>query len=210
MPTLRSWLRRRPRTRAARRPRLTVLPLEDRVTPVGELLHTLTPPADSVELGTSVAASTQYVVAGAPGLSNFPGKVGVWDATSGALLRTLTNPSASNGDLFGTSVAVAGNYVVVGAPGDDTSGTNTGRAYVFDAATGNLVSTLVNPTPDPNSQGLTGVAEGYGDAVAISGSTVFVAADYDPHPSAYSGNVYEFDAATGNYLGMLPPPAAAQ
>src|SRR4051794_40273039 len=101
MTPFRSWLRR-PGAPVARRPRpLTVSPLEDRVTPVGELLHTLTPPSGSVELGTSVAASIQYVVAGAPGLSTFPGKVGVYDANSGALLRTLTNPSASNGDLFG-------------------------------------------------------------------------------------------------------------
>src|SRR3954464_7574902 len=102
MPPPRSWLPQRPRTCAARRPRLTVLPLEDRVTPVGELLHTLAAPSGAVLLGESVAASAQYVVAGDPGLTTVPGKAAVYDATSGARLWALANPSASNGDLFGT------------------------------------------------------------------------------------------------------------
>ena len=161
-------------------------------------------------LGGSVAASAQYVAAGGEGLTTVPGAAAVYDATSGARLSALANPSASNGDLFGRAVAVGGTYVVVGAPGDDTSGTNTGRAYVFDATTGGLVSTLVNPAPDPNAQSMFGSPEGFGNAVAIIGSTVFVAADLDPQPAGNSGNVYEFDAATGNYLGVLTPPAAAQ
>src|SRR5690242_7594884 len=101
MPTLRSWLRRRPRTCAPRRPcRLTVRPLEDRATPAGELLHTLDAPPGAMLLGGSVAASAQYVVAGGEGLSTAPGAAAVYDATSGARLWALANPTASNGDLF--------------------------------------------------------------------------------------------------------------
>ena len=37
--------------------------------------------------------------------------------------------------------------MVVGAYTDDTGATNAGSAYVFDAATGNLLHTLNNPTP---------------------------------------------------------------
>jgi hypothetical protein len=202
MLNLHSWLRRSCAPAATRRSRrLTVLPLEDRVTPVGELLHTLPRPSGGALFGSSVAASVQYVVSGAPGLTTVPGSVGVYDANAGALLWTLTNPSASNGDQFGASVAVAGKYVVVGAPGDDTSGTNTGRAYVFDATTGNLVSTLVNPNPSPGQS----PPDDFGVAVAISGSTVWVGADED---SQQDGRVFQFDLTTGAYTGKLDPPAA--
>jgi hypothetical protein len=187
--------------------KLTFLPLEDRLTPsVGDLLHTLTPPGGAVDFGTSVAASSQYVVVGADGANSWAGLAAVYDASSGARLWTFNDPAGITDDYFGTSVAVSGNLVVVGAPGDDTSGKDTGRAYVYDATTGNLVSTLINPSPDPGQN----PAEGFGDAVAITGDTIFVSADEDPHPTLYSGNVYEFQASTGNYLGALTPPASAE
>ena len=59
----------------------------------------------------------------------------VFDAGSGSLLRTLNNPTPATGDCFGISVAVTGSTVVVGAYSDDTGATNSGSAYLFDAAT---------------------------------------------------------------------------
>src|SRR3954468_18935165 len=98
MPTFRSSLARRPCAPAAPPTRrLTVATLEDRVTPVGELLHTLTPPSSGSLYDSAVAASAQYVVGGAPGTTLVPGAAGIYDATSRARLWSLTNPSASNG-----------------------------------------------------------------------------------------------------------------
>ena len=51
---------------------------------------------------------------------------------------------------------------------DDTGATDAGAVYVFDAATGNLLSTLLNPTP--------AASDNFGFSVAASESTVLVGA----------------------------------
>ena len=53
--------------------------------------------------------------------------------------KVLNNPNAygtSDTDYFGYSVAISGNRVVVGAHGEnDAGGTDSGKAYIFDATT---------------------------------------------------------------------------
>ena len=191
--------------------RLALLHLEDRVTPtLGQFLHTLSPPTGSALAGTAVAGSSQYVVVGAPGLSISSGKTGVYDANSGALLWTLTSPTASNGDQFGDSVAITGNLVVVGAPGDDTSGTDTGRAFVFDLSSGTPTTPsaiLVNPDPAPGQS----PPDGFGNAVAISGTTAWVGSSGDSKTTFLGGRVLKFDATTGANIaaGAMDAPAEA-
>ena len=48
----------------------------------------------------------------------------------------LTASDAATGDEFGVSVALSGNTAIVGAYRNDDAGTNSGSAYLFDAATG--------------------------------------------------------------------------
>ena len=63
----------------------------------------------------------------------------------------------------------------------------TGVAYVFDAASGSLVHTLANPTP--------GYFDSFGNAVAISGNTVIVGAQWEgDRTPAVVGDAYLFDA----------------
>jgi hypothetical protein len=81
-------------------------------------------------------------------------------------------------------VAVSGNTVVVGAPYDDTGATDSGSAYVFDAATGNLLATLNNPTPA--SQDI------FGPSVAFSGGRFVVGAPYEDGIAADRGAAYIF------------------
>src|SRR5262245_36838967 len=158
--------------------RLILRALEERLVPtVGDLLHTLTPPTDAALAGTSVAASIQYAVVGAIGTNvnslPYAGSAAIYDANSGSLLWNLLDPSVTggNGDLFGQSVAVSGTRVVVGAPWyQQTTGQPIGQAYLFDATTGQLVHTLVNPEPDPTAWSVTGSPEQFGDAVAIIGN----------------------------------------
>src|SRR5262249_17869641 len=84
------------------------------------------------------------------------------------------------------------------------------QAYLFDATTGQLVHTLVNPEPDPTAWSVTGSPEQFADAVAIIGNTAFVSADYDPvydpNPEGHTGAVLMFDVTTGNYIGKITPP----
>src|SRR5262249_53343247 len=85
----------------------------------GALTHTLTStPASSFgRSGVALAADAGRVLVGAP----FDGTAGsnagaayLFDATSGALLRTFVSPAPSADARFGSAVALAGDVVVVG------------------------------------------------------------------------------------------------
>src|SRR5262245_20656238 len=186
--------------------RLILRALEDRLVPtVGDLLHTLTPQPGSIEFGWSVAASSHYAVVGDIGTNNngpVAGSASVYNAVTGAFIRTLANPAPSASDEFGYSVAVAGDKIVVGAPYEDADGTDVGIAYVFSASTGNLLATLHNPTPTPGSAN----PETFGCAVAISGNTAYVGAYLDSVDGINSGGVYSFNAATGQSVTRIMPP----
>src|SRR2546425_5801850 len=97
------------------------------------------------DFGASVAISGTTVVVGAAGetAGGFAGHAYVFDATTGDLIRTLTSPSARFEGDFGQSVAISGTTVVVGAPRETVNFVgHVGNAYVFDAASGSLISTL--------------------------------------------------------------------
>ena len=101
----------------------------------------------------------------------------VFSSVTGALVRTLNNPNASNllnftDDIFGNAVAVYGNYAVIGAPQEDGSNTSLkGVAYVFNISTGALVYTLTNPN------NATDYYTGY--SVAISDTYIVVGQNTD-------------------------------
>ena len=170
------------------------------------LLRTLNnpTPAASDGFGASVAISGNILVVGTPGDdtgATDAGSVYVFDATTGSLLWTLNNPMPAAGDNFGYSVAISGNTVVVGSPYDDTGATDSGAAYVFDAATGNLLSMLLNPTPAES--------DNFGFSVAACASTVLVGAPYDDTGATDSGLAYIFHASTGILLAPLVNPTPA-
>lgn len=166
----------------------------------GSLLWTLNNPTPAAgdKFGYSVALSGSTIVVGSPYGSKdvlYAGSVCVFDAASGSLLRTLNSPTPTMGDNFGSSVAISGNMIVVGAPYDDTGATNAGSAYVFDAASGNLLQTLNNPTPAADDR--------FGCTVAVSGSAIVVGAPYDDTGATDAGSAYVFDATSGNLLRTL-------
>ncbi len=153
------------------------------------------------QFGASVAADGNLLVAGAPNDDNGSidsGRAYVLNATTGALVATLANPTPAFEDRFGHSVAVSGNTVVVGAPNDDTGASNSGSVYVFNATTGALVATLANPTPAVNDQ--------FGYSVAVSGNTVVVGAFLDDTTAGNSGSAYVFNATTGALVATLANP----
>ena len=71
--------------------------------------------------GYSVAIDGDPVVVGAPQDdvgAYTAGVAKVYDANTGTLLHTLTNPSPAASEHFGIAVAVSGSHIVVGADGD--------------------------------------------------------------------------------------------
>ncbi len=172
----------------------------------GALVATLANPTPaSVDyFDYSVAVSGNNVVVGAPfdntGVSD-SGSAYVFNATTGALLATLANPTPAIGDRFGYSVAISGNTVVVGAYSDDIGASDNGSAYVFNATTGELLATLANPTP--------AIGDGFGFSVAISGNTIVVGALLDDAGATNSGSAYVFNATTGALVATLANPTPA-
>jgi hypothetical protein len=157
----------------------------------GSLLRTInnpTPQSGDV-FGKSVAISANSVVVGAIGDNTGAfdaGSAYLFDAVSGTLLNTFENPTPELGDFFGSSVSISGNNVLIGAAGVNSGVDNSGAAYLFDAATGNLLDAFTNPTPAES--------DGFGKSVAISGTNVLVGAEGDDNWSANAGSAYLFDA----------------
>lgn len=172
----------------------------------GTLLQTFenpTPAADD-RFGYAVAISGNNVVVGAywddTGAVD-AGSAYLFDAVSGALIWTFSEPTPMVGDNLGISVAVSGNNVLVGAYHDDTGATDAGSAYLFDATTGALLHTFNNPEPNP--------ADGFGWSVAISGNKALVGAYFDDAGAGNAGSAYLFDAETGGLLQTFNNPFPA-
>ena len=183
----------------------------------GALLFTLNNPSAystsaNDQFGSSVAISGNYCIVGAyaedDAVGSDSGKAYIFDVTTGALLQTLNNPNAygtSSTDKFGSSVAISGNYCIVGAYlEDDSGGSDSGKAYIFDVTTGSLLQTLNNL----NAYG-TSVSDKFGYSVAISGNYCIVGAyAEDDSGGTDSGKAYIFDVTTGALLQTLNNPSA--
>ena len=151
------------------------------------------------------------VVVGAQGDEVRDGRVYLYDGASGELLRTLIPYMEKVTGLFGYSVAGIEDMngdgrgdVLIGAPGEDSS---SGRAYVYDASTGNRLQTLTSP--DKQDQGFFGGSvSGIPSIAGTGGGKVVVGASlesYDEGP-VRSGRAYIFDAASGDLLCTLVSP----
>jgi len=156
--------------------------------------------------GQSVAidGGTVLVGAGSDGTTGSgSGQAYLYNAATGALSFTLANPTPAASDNFGQSVSLSGNQALVGAQNDDTGATNSGAAYLFDAATGALQRTFTNPGAPPN------LLDNFGHAVAISGNRALISAIGDDVGASNAGSAYLFDTATGAVLQTFHNPTAA-
>jgi len=153
------------------------------------------------EFGTSVAMDGKYIVAGSPnadgGQSN-QGNVYIYDTTVisagnvSSATRTIPNPDPVKPG-FGSAVGISGNNVIVGHSSGG-SGTNGGIAYIFSAATGNLLYTLNNPNLDGSAN-----SDYFGGDVDISGNIAIVGASGE---ASTAGNAYIYNLSTfsGNII----------
>ena len=123
------------------------------------------------------------------------GSAYVYDLNNGTPtmpLYTLNNPGVAPRDHFGHAVALSGTRLVVGSPFENTEARDAGSAYVYDLNGGAnpiTIATLNNPDP--------GIADQFGNAVAISGARVVVGAGYDDAGATDAGSVYIYDLNGG-------------
>ncbi len=117
---------------------------------------------------------------------------------NGELLTTFRNPSPYTADQFGQFVTMSGDIIAVGVPADDNSGAaDTGAVHLFDARTGQLFRTLLNPSP--------GLEDGFGHSVAISGNIIVVGVPRAHEPGyADSGEVRIYDATDESVHVRIP------
>ena len=176
----------------------------------GALLHTLDNPtaftSQSDQFGGSVAISGNYAIVGAKYADdaggNNSGNAYIFNVTTGALVHILDNPNdygTGTSDNFGQSVAISGNYAIVGAWQEDDGGTglgtqggtglSSGKAYIFNVVTGDLLQTLDNPNAYNTS-----ASDFFGYAVAISGEHVIVGVPLeDVLGSSSNGKAYTYN-----------------
>lgn len=169
----------------------------------GSLAYTLNAPESYryQRFGYSVAIGSVIVV-GTPYVNYGNGAAYVFNSTTGALISTLTSPDPQEYGEFGLSVATSGNIAVVGAPFESSNGlTYAGNAYVFNAETGALITSLTSP--NAQASGL------FGQSVATNGKVAVVGAPYENSEDLrLAGNVYIFNAVSGNLNGNLSSPHA--
>jgi len=175
----------------------------------GSLLFTLDDPVTVYTgnyFGSKVSIDGDRAIVGCPGFEAEggdtvnSGRAYIFNVINGSLLHTLDNPNrfgTVNSDDFGSSVSISGDFAVVGAPGEDdselVSGSASGKAYVFSAANGRLVHVIDNPNAFGESGG-----DQLGEAVAISGGTVFVGVSEEDESTGFgSGKTYVYRVPRG-------------
>ena len=164
------------------------------------LLSTLNNPSPNASdcFGFRLALSGNTVVVGAvnddtDGADS--GRAYVFNATTGTLLRTISNPTPANADFFGIGIEISGNRVAISANSDDTGASNAGAMYLFDLNSGDLLTTIQSPVPNDN--------DFFGGAVAFSGSSILVGVGSDDTIGLNAGAVYRYDLPVAEVVGQL-------
>jgi hypothetical protein len=130
-----------------------------------------------------------------------------YDGTTLARELTIVGPTPQSELQFGWSLSTNGSVLLAGAPGQKMGGlTQAGAAYLFDADTGELLHTFLNPEPQDNAS--------FGEAVAIVRNFAVIGAPYySPRPGRPPGSVgaaYVFDLNTGAFVMRLDNPTPEQ
>lgn len=160
----------------------------------GNLLHSIQSPTPSITgWGQSVAVGASgYIAIGHP-LNN---EVRIYQAATAGLLYTLTSPNNFEGN-FGTSMGIStSGRLVIGAPN-----TNGGKIFVYNLVTGDFNYTITNP-----DRNISGGADKFGNAVAISNDYIVASATDERTIGTSWGTVYIFDVNTGSFLNEFKNP----
>jgi FG-GAP repeat len=161
-------------------------------------------PADGlgVNFGNSVSIHGDTAVVGARFSSDngaFSGSAYVYARSGGAggvwsqQAKLLPDDGAAGGN-FGISVSTSGDTTIVGADFGNTSGADSGRAYVF-ARVGGVWSQQAKIVPLDSV-----IDDLFGTSVSMSGTTTVAGATKDDDFGTDSGSAYVFD------LGCDPCP----
>jgi len=111
--------------------------------------------------------------------------------------RVFEEPTPVVDNTFSYAMSASGGEVLISAVGDFA--TIPGVAYLFDTQTAGYQQTYSNPSAH--------IDNFFGNALAIGGDSVFVAAAEDSTSAAYAGTVYQFDRLTGAFERSYASPS---
>ncbi len=139
------------------------------------------------EIGSTVAMSGRFLLAGAPGADDLAvdgGAAVVFDLITGLQVRRLTAPAsdAFDGHGFGHFVALQGNLALVSAINDGEKGFNHGAAYLMDIRDGKVVSKWISQSAKPHML--------FGTTPVLLGGRALIGAPYDSTAGFYAGAAY--------------------
>lgn len=155
-------------------------------------------PANSEYFGSDVAIDGDVVVIGARLVNTTQTQAGqayIYSAATGQLRYTLDSPNPATTGYFGYSVAVSGSRVFVGAWNENSG---KGRVYQFDAVSGALVRTYVDPRA-----AIAGASFRFGRDIAADANLLLVGAIWNDSVSPVvdrTGQALLFDADSGSHL----------
>jgi hypothetical protein len=167
----------------------------------------------AADFGAAVACTPDTIAVGAPaatqGVGANAGRVRLfqrsgtqWNAGP-VLAATFPDP----GDRFGFAIAMDGPWLAISAPGDDEAAVNAGAVWVYRLTpTGyELRTRLACPLPPA-----TALEAGFGQSVAISGSTLVVGASQADTIANASGAAFRYQLSTKgvSLVSTLLPPLA--
>ena len=174
----------------------------------GALIQTLTSPNAQAYgyFGYSVSLSGTLVAVGAYGETaggyTEAGNAYVFNATTGALITAVSSPNAQSDGLFGISVSLSSNLLAVGAQGEVVDGySEAGNAYVFNATSGALITSLTSP--NPQAYGYFGCSLSLSSNLLVVGALGETASGY-----AEAGHAYVFNPTSGTLITTLSSPKA--
>lgn len=149
----------------------------------------------------SLALSDDFLLVGTPSASLNPfgpvGRVQVFDARTGAWVRTI-KPSDDSGQIgFGYSLAVDGERVLIGAP-TPTFDHPYGAAFVYDIRSGEMLGEI-----EPRFFPSTG---SFGHIVSMRGDRAAVTAVHGSSGSHVKNAVFVFDTTDGRQVGRIEDP----
>ena len=145
--------------------------------------------------GRPVALDGNVALVGAPGGSGTASSLNI---VNGNVLQTFDNPNPSTSgavatDFYGGSVDLSSGRVLIGAQSEDIAAIDSGAAYLFDAATGDLLRTLTHPIP---IDGTGGFGQDFGRGIALNGNHALI--------GTFRGGAFFFDVVTGELLFSFP------
>lgn len=170
-------------------------------------------PANNDFFGYSVCLDEQFLLVGAynktVGANTGAGKAYLFNANTGALLKTHTAPTANANDYFGFSTTIHGDYYAIGAY-NKNNGANTavGTTYVYRTKhyANTAIHTLTNPNLYNNEAN-----DQFGYSVSLNNGKLAVSAlgeDYDTYFNAGVIYLYDVNFTNANLVNIIYSPSS--